>query len=272
MVALVDGTGAKVVEYSYDAWGKPTGKTGSLAGTLGTVQPFRYRGYVFDEETGDYYLRSRYYWAEMGRFFNADMVIDGNLYEYCHSNPVNRSDQNGNWDEEGGFFEQLALEIIKRVEIRIEESLSIEDFEILPGIELVHTFTTGASQSFNKTGLNVVYGENTGTNPSISPIGGIAVSGQHVFSSVTATTSSMSVEVGLDDRSIGVTFGFGNRYQPGFSVDIGVNITHYGEKEYIRDSYSASVRIEELLVAAVVSGLAYIGIDATPVYSLIYGQ
>ena len=50
MVALVDGTGATVTEYSYDAWGKPTRKTGSLAGTLGTVQTFRYRGYVYDEE------------------------------------------------------------------------------------------------------------------------------------------------------------------------------------------------------------------------------
>ena len=50
VVALVDGTGATVTEYSYDAWGKPTRKTGSLAGTLGTVQTFRYRGYVYDEE------------------------------------------------------------------------------------------------------------------------------------------------------------------------------------------------------------------------------
>ena len=50
LVALVDGTGTKVVEYTYDAWGKPTGKTGTMAATLGTVQPFRYRGYVFDED------------------------------------------------------------------------------------------------------------------------------------------------------------------------------------------------------------------------------
>ena len=64
VVALVDGTGTKVVEYTYDAWGKPTGKMGTMASTLGTVQPFRYRGYVFDEETGNYYLRSRYYRPE----------------------------------------------------------------------------------------------------------------------------------------------------------------------------------------------------------------
>ena len=83
VIALVDGSGTKVVEYNYDAWGKPTGKTGSLAGTLGTVQPFRYRGYVWDEETGDYYLRSRYYRAGWGRFVSADNLIEGNLYNYC---------------------------------------------------------------------------------------------------------------------------------------------------------------------------------------------
>ena len=60
VIALVDGSGAKVVEYSYDAWGKPTGKTGTLSSTVGTVQPFRYRGYVYDKDTGLYYLRSRY--------------------------------------------------------------------------------------------------------------------------------------------------------------------------------------------------------------------
>ncbi len=72
VVALVDGSGAKVVEYSYYAWGKPTGKTGTLASTVGTVQPFRYRGYVYDEDTGLYYLRSRYYRCEWCRFLNAD--------------------------------------------------------------------------------------------------------------------------------------------------------------------------------------------------------
>lgn len=61
IVAILDSTGTAVVNYVYDAWGRPISKTGSMAGTLGTVQPFRYRGYVYDEETGLYYLRSRYY-------------------------------------------------------------------------------------------------------------------------------------------------------------------------------------------------------------------
>ena len=64
VIALVDANGSKVVEYKYDAWGKPTSKSGSLANTLGTLNPFRYRGYIFDEETDLYYLRSRYYKPE----------------------------------------------------------------------------------------------------------------------------------------------------------------------------------------------------------------
>ena len=52
-------------------------KTGTLATTLGTLQPFRYRGYIFDEETGLYYLRSRYYNPNLCRFINAD---DGEAY------------------------------------------------------------------------------------------------------------------------------------------------------------------------------------------------
>ena len=61
VVALIDANGTQMVEYGYDAWGNPISKTGSLAATIGTLNPFRYRGYVYDEETGLYYLRNRYY-------------------------------------------------------------------------------------------------------------------------------------------------------------------------------------------------------------------
>ena len=59
VVGLLDNSGALVVEYKYDAWGKPIATTGSMAATLGTRNPFRYRGYIYDEETELYYLRSR---------------------------------------------------------------------------------------------------------------------------------------------------------------------------------------------------------------------
>ena len=71
VVALIDANGTQVVEYVYDAWGNPISKTGSLAATIGTLNPFRYRGYVYDEETGLYYLRSRYYNPSWKRFINS---------------------------------------------------------------------------------------------------------------------------------------------------------------------------------------------------------
>ena len=79
-----------MVEYKYDAWGKPLSTTGTLADTLGKRNPFRYRGYVFDEETGLYNLKSRYYNPAVMRFLNSDVAISMdyaliylNTYAYC---------------------------------------------------------------------------------------------------------------------------------------------------------------------------------------------
>ena len=51
VIALIDSNGKKGVEYKHDAWGRVLSKTGTMASTLGTLNPFRYRGYVYDEET-----------------------------------------------------------------------------------------------------------------------------------------------------------------------------------------------------------------------------
>jgi RHS repeat-associated protein len=103
IVGLLDGTGAVVVSYSYDAWGKPLATTGTLATTLGTDNPFRYRGYYYDTETGLYYLQSRYYDPDTCRFLNGDVlmstgqgVIGYNMYAYCNNEPVVYSDSSGN--------------------------------------------------------------------------------------------------------------------------------------------------------------------------------
>ena len=100
IVAILDENGNTVVSYGYDAWGAPLWCTGELAETLGKVQPFRYRGYVFDEETGLYYLRSRYYNAALSRFVNMDSVLlkgilQSNQQAYCINNPILYSDSNG---------------------------------------------------------------------------------------------------------------------------------------------------------------------------------
>ncbi|MBE6990664.1 MAG: RHS repeat-associated core domain-containing protein, partial [Ruminococcaceae bacterium] len=60
------------VSYTYDAWGNLLSVTGDMADGLGALNPLRYRGYVYDTETGLYYLGSRYYNPAWGRFINAD--------------------------------------------------------------------------------------------------------------------------------------------------------------------------------------------------------
>ena len=104
VVGLMNGNKKLVVEYIYDAWGRLLSTTGTLATTLGTNNPLRYRGYVYDTETGLYYLQSRYYNPTWGRFINADdpgyMGIDGtpvsyNLFAYCGNNPVMGCDPTG---------------------------------------------------------------------------------------------------------------------------------------------------------------------------------
>ena len=112
IVAILDENGNTVVSYGYDAWGAPLWCTGELAETLGKVQPFRYRGYVFDEETGLYYLRSRYYNPGWGRFVNADVIISGNLNCYCNNNPINRTDEAGFFPKGSFKFDRHGVEIL----------------------------------------------------------------------------------------------------------------------------------------------------------------
>ena len=102
IVGIVDTNGNLVVEYKYDAWGKPISTTGSMADTLGKYNPFRYRGYVYDEETELYYLRNRYYSTTLGRFINTDKLVGelsalltSNIFVYCKNNPYCRVDSEG---------------------------------------------------------------------------------------------------------------------------------------------------------------------------------
>lgn len=87
-----------MVKYTYDAWGKPLSCTGTMAASLGKLNPFRYRGYVFDEETGLYYLTSRYYSPNRYRFLNADLICAGgrtNSFTFCDNTPIGFVDKSG---------------------------------------------------------------------------------------------------------------------------------------------------------------------------------
>ena len=100
IIAIYNASGTKVASYCYDAWGNCTVLTNTNG--IGTMNPFRYRGYYLDTETNLYYLQSRYYDSYVGRFINADGTINGNgdligynLFAYCSNNPVMYVDPTG---------------------------------------------------------------------------------------------------------------------------------------------------------------------------------
>ena len=109
VVGIIDQSGTQVVSYDYSAWGEVLSVTGTMADTLGQTNPIRYRGYYYDNETGFYYLQSRYYDPVTQRFLNADGLVStgqgmlgNNMFAYCGNNPVNYVDPTG----------KLAIEII----------------------------------------------------------------------------------------------------------------------------------------------------------------
>ncbi len=102
---IVDSSGTVITEYAYDPWGKVLGITGSQASSIGNENPFRYRSYYYDDESGFYYLNSRYYDPTICRFISADEVgmlsvnphtaAEKNLYAYCANNPIVYEDSSG---------------------------------------------------------------------------------------------------------------------------------------------------------------------------------
>ena len=105
VIGLVDSSNQVVVRYQYNSWGKVTSTQDTSGVSLATLNPFRYRKYVHDPETGLYCLGSRYYDPEVGRFVNADdpstifakpqELYSKNLYVYCDNNPIIRKDVQG---------------------------------------------------------------------------------------------------------------------------------------------------------------------------------
>ncbi|MBQ8304794.1 MAG: hypothetical protein IJX90_01040, partial [Blautia sp.] len=104
VIGIANRLGMVVVQYAYDSWGNIIGITGSMATTVGAKNPFRYRGYYYDAETGMYYLGSRYYDPEIRRFISADSYaatgfvnVAKNTYLYCYSNPITFCDAKGHF-------------------------------------------------------------------------------------------------------------------------------------------------------------------------------
>ncbi len=174
VVRIVDSTGTVVVEYTYDAWGKVLTTTGSLASTVGKYNPFRYRSYYYDTETGWYYLQSRYYDPTVCRFLNADGyvstgqgILGFNMFAYCGNNPIMGYDPNGDLPillpALGGAAKEIisivailltftvaVLPVVAPIENSSSIDISLPNITVSP-IQIIKDFLTGkATKSKDK--------------------------------------------------------------------------------------------------------------------------
>ena len=110
IIGILDVNYQPVVEYKYDSWGEILKISDSNGNEItdnhhiGIINPFRYRGYYYDNETNLYYLNKRYYNPTFRRFLNPDGILGAdidtlnyNLYIYVGNNPINYYDKNGNF-------------------------------------------------------------------------------------------------------------------------------------------------------------------------------
>lgn len=107
ILSIYNDSGEEVVRYRYNAWGVPSVKVDSSGISLAVINPFRYRGYLYDNEYSLYYLQSRYYDPEIGRFISPEPNIDEggfdlsakalayNTFTYCANNPIVYKDDTG---------------------------------------------------------------------------------------------------------------------------------------------------------------------------------
>lgn len=119
-MGITDGNGNLLCSYTYDEWGLPAVTANSDDTEIAEINPIRYRGYYYDNETGYYYLQSRYYDPSICRFINSDTYnyVDNtshlgfNLFAYCGNNPINFSDHTGHdftWQTVFDLFKAIFL-------------------------------------------------------------------------------------------------------------------------------------------------------------------
>ena len=105
IIGIIDINGKIVVKYSYDAWGAIKSIIDTSSSGIGKLNPFRFKGYYYDNESSMYYCKTRYYVPQWGRWLSADSIeylnpesVNGlNLYIYCENDPIDKSDPSGHF-------------------------------------------------------------------------------------------------------------------------------------------------------------------------------
>ena len=224
IVKILDEDGQEKASYVYNAWGDILSQSDD---ELASINPLRYRGYVYDEDTTLYYLQTRYYDPTTGRFINADntifigatgTVLSANIFTYCENNPINFRDPTGKWCISVGIEGQAAFVfgVYFAVALNIDNKWNIS-LTIATGLQII----TNASASFS--GYVAFY-----TNKTVNSLSGWGVSTSASWSIGVKLGGSASFNIGLDGNLSGsgsVSVGAGASLVPIPYLDVRMGYT-----------------------------------------------
>ena len=195
ILGIINQNGQIVVQYSYTSYG-----VCSISGntSLGNENPFRYKGYYYDVETSLYYLTTRYYDPEIGRFISPDSVeyldpqsINGlNIYCYCGNDPVNRFDPSGHAWEWSSFWQGVGY-LVTGIGAIVAGALVIASGVATWPMLLVAGITIGAGALTTINGASEVVEAGTGYNFVEDTVFGGNSSAYNTYATITGSVATV---------------------------------------------------------------------------------
>lgn len=282
IVGIYSGSGVLTAQYEYDVWGNilsitdGSGNVITDPNNVGNLNPFRYRGYYYDSDTGLYYLMSRYYDPVTHRFLNSDGyfqsgggILDANMNAYCRNNPIMCVDPTGavTWLE-GQKMLASGTKIFDITAITKAQLMGYGPNDEVPFLSKLVSinFCTGeAEQTSTKTYGVRYYMKNAsyvydGNDDSLLSLNIFYDEEDALRSSVSANAKFMSTTYGLDDMSTsyGIPweknfYGFENSFsfRDNFVWRCGFTGTIYNEHSNNYYEFGGGIEISAFVLASV---------------------
>ena len=268
IIGIYDSNYSEIVTYEYDSWGMVKRISDNSNINLGLINPFRYKSYYYDEETGFYYLNTRYYCPVYKRMLNSDSVLSYlgnmvtlNLFSYCNNNPINESDDSGclsiSWKKVKkavGKTINTAKKVVKEVGTKAitvtKNTYNIAKAKVNSGISYLTKGVQNILGYSNKTKTlktTTTYG---GTAPYI---GGLEVGKRDsllhtntynegiISANITTSTSSIDGKISVGPINAGI--GFDTNEKIGISAGIGLNDVSGGASISITNDFRLEIEV-----------------------------